>query len=217
MKTAQEPTVKRRRWLPGYAVFLGVAFLGALLLLAACGSPAASPLPTATPPIQFSGLFSMTIDTAKTYVATLKTAKGNVVVELNAVKAPQTVNNFVNLARKGYYNNTTFHRVLPNFMAQGGDPTGTGAGGPGYTIPDEFTDLTHNKGVISMANTGQPNSGSSQFFITTVPTPWLDGKHAVFGKVISGMNVVESLTSRDPNQNPGYAGDRLIEVTIEER
>jgi cyclophilin family peptidyl-prolyl cis-trans isomerase len=159
----------------------------------------------------------MTIDPSKTYIATLKTAKGQIVVELNGGKAPETVNNFVNLARKGYYNNSTFHRVLPGFMAQGGDPTGTGAGGPGYTIPDEFTDLSHEKGVISMANKGQPRTGGSQFFITYVPTPWLDGKHTVFGVVISGMQVAESLTPRDPNQNPGYLGDRLLEVTIEEK
>ncbi|MBI2170545.1 MAG: peptidylprolyl isomerase [Chloroflexi bacterium] len=175
----------------------------------------------------------MTIDPSKTYIATLKTAKGQIVVELNGGKAPETVNNFVNLARKGYYNNSTFHRVLPGFMAQGGDPTGTGGGGPGYTIPDEFTDLRHEKGVISMANKGQLHTGGSQFFITYVPTPHLDGLnpdgsrkacgtpgvscHTVFGKVISGMQVAESLTPRDPNQNPGYLGDRLLEVTIEER
>jgi len=175
----------------------------------------------------------MTIDPAKTYIATLKTAKGQVVIQLNAAKAPSTVNNFVNLARAGFYDNTTFHRVLPNFMAQGGDPTGTGAGGPGYTIPDEFTDLRHDAGVISMANTGRPNSGSSQFFITTVATNYLDplnadgtrkacgtpgvSCHVVFGKVISGMEVVKSLTPRDPSQNPGYGGDKLLTVTIEEK
>lgn len=175
----------------------------------------------------------MTIDPAKTYTATLKTAKGQIVVQLNAQKEPKTVNNFVNLARAGFYDNTTFHRVLPNFMAQGGDPTGTGGGGPGYTIADEFTDLHHDVGVISMANTGRANSGGSQFFITTVATPWLDplnpdgtpkacgtagvSCHVVFGKVISGMEVVKSLTPRDPTQAPGYAGDKLISVTIEEK
>ncbi|MBI4203022.1 MAG: peptidylprolyl isomerase [Chloroflexi bacterium] len=175
----------------------------------------------------------MTIDPAKTYIAILRTAKGSIVIELNPEKAAITVNNFVNLARAGFYNNTSFHRVIPNFMSQGGDPTGTGSGGPGYTIPDEFTDLSHDRGVISMANTGAANSGSSQFFITHVPTPWLDGLnpdgspkacgtftvscHAVFGKVLSGMDVVTSMTPRDPNSNPGYRGDILIEVTIEER
>ncbi len=159
----------------------------------------------------------MAIDPKNAYIATLKTAKGDVVIELNAQKAPKTVDNFVTLARKGYYNNSTFHRVLPNFMAQGGDPTGTGTGGPGYTIPDEFTDLRHDKGVISMANTGRPNSGGSQFFITYVPTPHLDGKHAVFGKVIKGMESAESLTPRDPSQNPRNPGDKLLEVVIEEK
>ena len=105
----------------------------------------------------------MNIDTNKTYTATLRTSKGDIVVRLDAGKAPITVNNFVSLARQGYYNDSTFHRVLPGFMAQGGDPTGTGAGGPGYTIEDEFTDLTHERGAISMANTGHPNTGGSQF------------------------------------------------------
>ncbi|MFH1140899.1 MAG: peptidylprolyl isomerase [Chloroflexota bacterium] len=159
----------------------------------------------------------MTIDTTKQYIATLRTDKGDIVIELNAKKAPVTVNNFVNLAQRRFYNNTTFHRVLPDFMAQGGDPTGSGSGGPGYTIADEFTDLTHEQGVISMANTGQPNSGGSQFFITYIPTPWLDGKHTVFGKVVKGMDVVKALTPRDPNQNPTFPGSKLNEVTNEEK
>ena len=158
----------------------------------------------------------MTIDTTKTYIATLKTEVGDIVIELNAQKAPITVNNFVTLARKGYYNGTTFHRVIPDFMAQGGDPTGTGAGGPGYTIADEFTDLGHERGVISMANVGQPNTGGGQFFITYGPTPHLDGKHTVFGKVTSGMEVAEALTPGDPSQ-PGFRGSALNEVVIEER
>jgi peptidylprolyl isomerase len=158
----------------------------------------------------------MTIDATKQYVATLRTDKGDIVIELNSAKAPITVNNFVTLAQRGFYNDTTFHRVLPDFMAQGGDPTGAGAGGPGYTIADEFTDLTHEVGAISMANTGRPNSGGSQFFITYVPTPHLDGKHTVFGKVTKGMDVVQALTPRDPNQNPGFPGSKLIEVIIQE-
>lgn len=159
----------------------------------------------------------MTLDTSKTYIATLRTDKGDIVIELAADKTPITVNNFVNLAKQGYYADSTFHRVLPGFMAQGGDPTGTGTGGPGYTIEDEFTDLVHDRGVLSMANTGRPNTGGGQWFITLVPTPHLDGKHAVFGKVVEGMDVVDSLTPRDPGQNPGYDGDKLIEVLIEER
>ncbi|MBI4203023.1 MAG: peptidylprolyl isomerase [Chloroflexi bacterium] len=159
----------------------------------------------------------MPIDPKNTYIATLKTQKGDIVIELNVQKAPKTVDNFVTLARKGYYNNTTFHRVIPDFMAQGGDPTGTGTGGPGYTIPDEFTDLKHEQGVISMANTGRPNTGGSQFFITTVATPWLDGRHTVFGKVTSGMDIVNGLTPRDPSQNPRQPGNTLVEVVIDEK
>ncbi len=159
----------------------------------------------------------MSIDTDKQYVATLRTEKGDIVIELNAKKAPVTVNNFVNLAQRGFYNDTTFHRVITDFMAQGGDPTGTGAGGPGYTIPDEFTDLKHEQGVISMANTGQPNTGGSQFFITYVPTPWLDGHHTVFGKVTQGMDVLKALTPRNPQQNPTFQGSKLLEVLIQEQ
>jgi cyclophilin family peptidyl-prolyl cis-trans isomerase len=159
----------------------------------------------------------MTTEATKQYIATLRTEKGDIVIELNAEKATETVNNFVNLAQRGFYNGTTFHRVLADFMAQGGDPTGTGAGGPGYTINDEFSDLAHDRGVISMANTGRPNTGGSQWFITLVPTPWLDGKHAVFGKVTSGMEVVDALTLRDPSQNPSFPGDTLVEVLVEER
>jgi len=159
----------------------------------------------------------MTLDTSKTYIATLRTEKGDIVIELAAEKTPITVNNFVNLAQKGYYTDSTFHRVLPGFMAQGGDPTGTGSGGPGYTIEDEFTDLVHDRGVISMANTGRPNTGGGQWFITLAPTPHLDGMHAVFGKVVEGMDVVDSLTPRDPGQNPDYEGDKLLEVLVEEK
>ena len=193
------------------------------LLLFACATaatptatPTATSVPEATVNLQNKEAFPMTIDATKQYVATLRTDKGDIVIELNSAKAPITVNNFVNLAQQGFYNDTTFHRVLPNFMAQAGDPTGAGAGGPGYTIADEFTDLTHEVGALSMANTGRPNSGGSQFFITYVPTPHLDGKHTVFGKVIKGMDVVQTLTPRDPNQNPGFPGSKLIEVTIQE-
>lgn len=203
-----------------------LAFLLPALVLVACGiapTPTLMPMPTPTTVpslelyVQYKEPFPMTIDTSKQYTATLRTAKGDIVIELNAEKAPQTVNNFVNLALRGFYDDTTFHRVISGFMAQGGDPTGTGAGGPGYTIPDEFTDLTHERGVISMANTGQPNSGGSQFFITYAPTPWLDGRHTVFGKVIQGMEVAEALMPRDPSRSPTYTGDKLVEVTIKER
>ncbi len=120
-------------------------------------------------------------------------------VELFAQQVPNMVNNFVFLAREGYYDGTKFHRVIRDFMVQGGDPTGTGRGGPGYSFRDEFdSKLRHNKaGILSMANAG-PNTNGSQFFLTTVPTPWLDGKHAVFGQVVEGLDVLLSIPPRDP-------------------
>jgi len=140
------------------------------------------------------------VDLKKNYFATFKTDKGDIKVELFASKVPNTVNNFVFLAREGFYNDTIFHRVIPDFMAQGGDPTGTGRGGPGYSFRDEFDPtLKHDKpGILSMANAG-PNTNGSQFFLTHVPTPWLDNKHAVFGKVIEGLDVLLAIPPRDPN------------------
>jgi len=159
----------------------------------------------------------MQIDPGKTYIATFETEKGGIVVELFADKAPNTVNNFVFLVRQGFYDNTTFHRVIPDFMAQGGDPTGTGTGGPGYRFPDEFhPDLKHDSpGILSMANSG-PDTNGSQFFLTYEPTPWLDGHHAVFGRVIEGMDVLESLSPRDP-QAATSPGDLIKIIRIEER
>jgi cyclophilin family peptidyl-prolyl cis-trans isomerase len=159
----------------------------------------------------------MTIDPQKRYIATLKTAKGDIKVELLADKAPRTVNSFVFLARQGYYDNTTFHRVLADFMAQGGDPTGTGTGGPGYRFDDEIhPDLKFDSaGIMAMANSG-PNTNGSQFFITFNATPWLDGGYSIFGRVIEGMNVVLSLRLRDPQERPTFAGDALASVVIEE-
>jgi cyclophilin family peptidyl-prolyl cis-trans isomerase len=150
------------------------------------------------------------------YYANLVTEKGTVRIRLFAREAPATVNNFVFLAREGYFDGTTFHRVIEGFMAQGGDPTGTGTGGPGYRIRDEFhPDLRHDRpGILSMANRG-PNTGGSQFFITHVATPWLDDKHAVFGEVVEGMEVVNALRERDPQTDRG-PGDRIERVEIEE-
>ena len=136
-------------------------------------------------------------------------------VELFKEDAPLTVENFVKLSRDGYYNGVTFHRVIPGFMAQGGDPTGTGTGGPGYTIPDEISNRRHDgPGVLSMANAG-PNTGGSQFFITFVATPHLDGAHAVFGRVVDGMEVVHKIRPRDPS-NDQDPGDRIISIEIVE-
>ncbi|MDD3826497.1 MAG: peptidylprolyl isomerase [Anaerolineae bacterium] len=159
----------------------------------------------------------MVIDTARSYRATIVTDKGNIVVELYDDQVPNTVNNFVFLAREGYYDNTTFHRVLPDFMAQAGDPTGTGRGGPGYSFADEFDpSLKHDgPGVLSMANAGA-NTNGSQFFITYEATPWLDGRHTVFGRVVEGLAVLQALTPRDPQQNPTFAGDSILRIEIEE-
>jgi cyclophilin family peptidyl-prolyl cis-trans isomerase len=158
----------------------------------------------------------MVIDSKKKYTATLSTDKGDIVMELFADKTPKTVNNFVFLARAGFYDGTIFHRVIADFMAQGGDPTGTGTGGPGYQFADEFhPSLKHNKpGIFSMANAGLGTNGS-QFFITHVPTPWLDGKHSIFGQVISGLDVLMSIPPRDPGQ-VGAPAVKLNKVTIQE-
>jgi len=131
---------------------------------------------------------------AKPATAIFTTNLGTFEVELATKDAPKTCENFINLVKKGFYKDITFHRVIDGFMIQGGDPTGTGMGGPGYTIKDEFSSkLKHNvPGILSMANAG-PNTGGSQFFITLAPTPWLDGKHAVFGKVVKGMDVVKKI------------------------
>lgn len=156
----------------------------------------------------------MVIDTSKKYKAIIETEKGNLVLELFAKDVPVTVNNFVFLAREGYYDGSTFHRVLPDFMAQGGDPTGTGMGNPGYKFNDEFTQHKHGAGALSMANAG-PNTNGSQFFITYTPQPALDGKHSVFGQLIEGMDVLKKLTPRDPSQNPPFPGTKIIRITIE--
>lgn len=159
----------------------------------------------------------MTIDPAKQYSATVSTEKGDIVLDLFADKAPITVNNFVFLARQGYYDGVTFHRVIPDFMAQTGDPTGTGSGGPGYQFQDEFhPDLRHDsEGIVSMANAGA-NTNGSQFFITYGPTPHLDDRHSVFGKVAEGMDVLRSLRERNPSTDPEL-GDRISSITIDER
>jgi cyclophilin family peptidyl-prolyl cis-trans isomerase len=159
----------------------------------------------------------MSIDLNKTYHATFQTAKGDIKVELFAKQAPKTVNNLVFLVRAGFYDNTTFHRVLADFMAQGGDPTGTGSGGPGYRFEDEIDPgLQFDKpGLLAMANAGA-NTNGSQFFLTLVPTPWLNGKHTIFGKVVTGMQVLLSLSLRDPQTAKG-PGDLLKTVVIEEQ
>jgi cyclophilin family peptidyl-prolyl cis-trans isomerase len=162
---------------------------------AAIADPAA---PAAGQPArkQYDKAPAMTIDPAKAYTATLDTNHGAITLELFAKDAPQTVNNFVFLARDGFYDGVIFHRVIPDFMIQGGDPTGTGTGGPGYRFGDEVGPGKpgHARGTLSMANAG-PATNGSQFFITVKPTPWLDGKHTVFGKVTEGMDVVDKIVA----------------------
>lgn len=158
------------------------------------------------------------IDVTKTYLATVKMAKGGeFVIRLYPDKAPITVNSFVFLARQGYFDGTTFHRVLQDFMAQGGDPTGTGGGGPGYQFVNEDSDLTFDKaGVVAMANAGRDTNGS-QFFITFSDQSYLNGGYTIFGQVISGMDVVNAITLRDPQTNPTFEGDVIESITIEEK
>lgn len=159
----------------------------------------------------------MTIDVDATYRAIIVMESGEeIVIELLPKSAPETVNNFVFLAEEGWYDGVTFHRVIPGFMAQTGDPTGLGIGDPGYAINDEFDpELSHDgPGVVSMANSG-PNTGGSQFFITYAPATHLDGLHAIFGRVIEGMDVVEGITPRDPQDPNAPDGDRILTITIE--
>ena len=142
---------------------------------------------------------------------------GEFVIQLYPDKAPITVNSFVFLAKQGFYNGTTFHRVLEGFMAQGGDPTGLGNGGPGYTFENEINDLLFDKpGVVAMANAG-PNTNGSQFFIMFGPYGLSENDYTIFGQVISGMDVVNGLTRRDPQQNPNFAGDAIASITISEK
>jgi len=217
-----------KRWFPILALVV--------MLLAACaptGGSAVTPVPTiglvfaptatspaavATPKnLQWVAPPPMTIDPAKIYLATFKTAKGDITIQLFADKAPITVNNFVFLAREGFYDTTTFHRVLQGFMAQGGDPTGTGSGGPGYQFEDEFhPDLIFSEaGLLAMANSG-PGTNGSQFFITFGPTEHLNFAHTIFGKVVEGQDIALSLALRDPSANPTSPGDTLFTITIEE-
>jgi len=183
----------------------GIALVLVTLLLASCGGQAPEPSPTPEPKT-YSAPPPMTIDTSKQYTATIETEKGNLVLELFASDVPVTVNNFVFLASEKFYDGTTFHRVVPDFVAQGGDPTGTGTGTPGYSFADEFTEHTHVTGALSMANSGS-NTNGCQFFITYAPQPHLDGKHSVFGQLIEGMDVLEKIEQ----------GDTIIRITIEAR
>ena len=188
---------------------LKTALLGSFALLALVISAAVAQDAQQPQKKKYDAPPPMTIDVNKSYAATIETDKGKIVIDLFAKDAPRTVNNFVFLARDGYYDGVTFHRVIPDFMIQGGDPTGTGRGGPGYKFEDELENnpRRHDKpGVLSMANAG-PNTNGSQFFITHVPTPHLDGRHTVFGQVREGQDVVDKIAK----------GDVMKKVTIEEK
>jgi len=194
---------------------IGTVFILATLLAVSCGGSAPEPAPAPPPsppepavkpkPMSWDAPPPMIIDTGKKYTALMEMEKGTLVLELFAKDVPKTVNNFVFLSREGFYDGTTFHRVKPGFMAQGGDPTGMGRGGPGYRFEDEFTEHGHVAGALSMANSGS-NTNGSQFFITHRATPHLDGKHSVFGRVIEGQDVVDAIEQ----------GDVMEKVTIAE-
>lgn len=193
-----------------WTAFVVMVTLLVLLTAGCAGSNTASPNKTETTPK------TTEVTTTKNSIALFETSKGNFRIELFEDKAPLTTKNFITLVNKGYYNGLIFHRVIDDFMIQGGDPKGNGTGGPGYTIPDEFhRDLKHNEGVISMANAG-PNTGGSQFFITLKATPWLDNKHAVFGKVIEGMDVVRAIGKVKTGPQDKPVEDVVIKkITIE--
>jgi peptidylprolyl isomerase len=182
-------------------------------------APAAPTAAADTPAVQtYSAAPPMTIDPTKTYIATITTPRGDIVIKLRPDLAPETVNNFVFLAREKFYDGLTWHRVLENFMAQGGDPQGTGGGGPGYTIKDEFNDTMKfdRPGLLAMARTPAPNSAGSQFFITTAAAPWLDGQYTIFGEVIQGQEIVNGIPLRNPDENPATPGEQMLKVTITE-
>jgi peptidyl-prolyl cis-trans isomerase B (cyclophilin B) len=160
----------------------------------------------------------MTIDPNKSYTATIDTTAGEIKVELYPKDAPNHVNSFVFLAREGYYEGVIFHRVIPGFMIQGGDPTGTGGGGPGYKLKQEFNERSHKRGVLSMARTSDPNSAGSQFFIMHADSPFLDRQYTAFGMVTSGMETVDKIVNapRDRNDRPNTP-TTINKVTIEEK
>jgi len=185
------------------------------------GTQSASATPTATPSTiqrRYPGPPEMQVDQSKQYFATIKTDKGDIRVELFPKEAPIDVNNFVFLAKNDFYDGLTFHRVLEGFVAQGGDPTGDGTGGPGYFLPPEKNDLKHDTGVIAMARSSAGVSGS-QFYITLAPQPSLDAQgFTVFGKVVGGQDVLQNLTRRDPQRNPRAApGDKILDIQVEEK
>lgn len=201
----------------GVIVLVVAFFLWRYIPWSTLAAPEGSADPASGGALQYESAPPMTIDENKTYLATVELEKGGTfVIELYPQKAPVTVNNFVFLAREGFFDGVTFHRVLGGFMAQTGDPTGTGMGGPGYQFDNENSDLTFDKeGVVAMANSG-PDTNGSQFFITFAPAEWLNGGYTIFGQVIEGMDVVNTITLRDPETNPDFTGDVIKSITLTE-
>ena len=189
----------RKKLLIGLSAAVGMILIVVFAIIPGLKGDSQSPKTYSAPP-------PMIIDTSKQYTATIETEKGNLVLELFANDVPMTVNNFVFLARDGFYNGLTFHRVVPDFVVQGGCPIGDGTGGPGYRFDDEITEHTHVDGTLSMANSGA-NTNGSQFFITYTPQHHLDGHHSVFGQLVEGMDVLEQIEQ----------GDVMIRITIEEK
>jgi cyclophilin family peptidyl-prolyl cis-trans isomerase len=213
---AKKKTDQTVRIIAGIVILLVLA--GIVWAVYSSNQPAKTTASTAVEKKTYTSAPAMSIDKTKKYTATFKMAKGGeFTIQLYADKAPSTVNNFVFLAREKYFDGTTFHRVLEGFMAQAGDPTGTGMGDPGYKFKNEDSDLKFDKaGVVAMANAGRDTNGS-QFFITFVATPQLDGGYTIFGQVTDGMDVVNSITRRDPEQNPNFSGDVIESITINEQ
>jgi len=204
-KRAKKNKVKKMVWYKNKMIMIpAIIALALLALILTLFMTGVIKMPS-QPPKSYNSPIPMTIDVNKKYSALIKTAKGDLVLELYPQDAPVTVNNFVTLARKGFYNGLTFHRVIPDFMAQGGDPSGNGTGGPGYKFQDEFSSRTHQAGSLSMANSGA-NTNGSQFFICYTPQPHLNGKHTVFGQLTQGMDVLKKLVN----------GDKMNEVVITE-
>ena len=161
---------------------------------------------------------AMLVDPTKRYTATIDTSAGTLTAELFAAEAPRTVNNFVFLAREGFYEGVIFHRVIKGFMIQGGDPTGTGTGGPGYSVPAEFNDTKHERGILSMARSQDPNSAGSQFFVMHAAYPSLDGKYTVFGKVTKGIETVDKIVTAPTGANDRPTNPvKIKKITIEEK
>jgi len=218
----------RRGVQPGRESAIPEFALAALLAAAICAVPflgcaqkaqeEAAVAPARSAPKHYPSAPPLTIDKNKGYTARVKMAKGGeFAIKLHADKAPIAVNSFVFLAREGYFDGVTFHRVLDGFMAQGGDPSGTGTGGPGYQFANEDSDLKFDRpGVVAMANAGR-NTNGSQFFITFVPAEFLNGGYSIFGQVIEGMDVVNGIKRRDPERNPTFVGDAIASVVIEEK